>query len=181
MTGRTANELEDAPLDERPPWVLHHQCTAFLNREAELLDAWELNEWFDLLTDDVEYYTPVRVTREKGGNEFSDVSSHFAETKESIRLRISRYDTDYAWSENPPSRLRHFVSNVRVGEVTADEVDVKSNLQFVRSQGDSTKYDFLSGERQDRLRLVDGSLELCYRRVLLDHTVLDIEYISTFL
>ncbi len=37
-----------------------------LHREAELLDEGRLDEWLDLLTDDVTYQMPVRMTRERG-------------------------------------------------------------------------------------------------------------------
>jgi len=45
--------------------ALHRECEAFLYREAELLDSGELHAWFDLLTTDIDYRVPVRVTRER--------------------------------------------------------------------------------------------------------------------
>lgn len=168
-------------LEELSPAELHYRCVDFLNREAELLDAWELNGWHDQLTEDVSYRMPLRLTKEKGASEFSDVSTHFSENYGSLELRIRRFESDYAWSENPPSRIRHFVTNVRVGDVEGDEVAVKSNVLLYRSQLDSVNYDQISGERHDRLRLVDGELKLAEREVYLDHTVVDIEYFSTFL
>lgn len=168
-------------LDDLSPMERQYECEEFLKREAELLDAWDLWSWLDLLTDDVEYRVPLRVTKERGSDEFSDLSNHYSETKESLELRIRRFDSDYAWSENPPSRIRHFLSNVRVAGVSGPEVTVHSNFLLYRSQGDQVEYDLLCGSREDVLREENDTLKLAERVVHLDQTVLDIEYISTIL
>lgn len=160
---------------------LQARCTAFYNREARLLDNWQLEEWLDLLTEDIEYRVPLRVTREIGKDEFGHDSAHLAETKKSLELRIEKANSEYNWSENPPSRIRHFVSNVDVREVDGDEIRVESNLLFFRNKQDETNYDLLSGRREDVLRRADDELLLAERVVYLDTTVLDIEYLSTFL
>lgn len=174
-------ERRHASIAEAGPADVHYRCTEFLNREAELLDTWNMREWFNLVTDDIAYRVPVRITKEAGADEFSEMSTHFKETKASLDMRIRRFESEYAWSENPPSRIRHFVSNVRVDEVDGNEVVVKSNLLLTRSQLDNTNYDLITCERHDRLREVDGELKLARRDAYLDHTVTDIEYISTFL
>lgn len=157
------------------------QSTAFLNREARLLDNWDLEGWLDLLADDLEYRVPVRVTREIGKDEFREGSTHFAETKQSLEFRVEKAQSEYNWSENPPSRIRHFVSNVDVRSIDGDEIDVESNLLLFRNKQDETDYDLLSGRREDVLRDVDGDLKLAERAVYLDATVLGIEYLSTYL
>ena len=71
-----------------------------------------------LLTDDVRYVMPVRVTTARGAG--FDTSSgtgpgmaHFDEDKYSLSQRVARFATEHAWTEDPPSRLRHFITNVR--------------------------------------------------------------------
>jgi 3-phenylpropionate/cinnamic acid dioxygenase small subunit len=162
---------------------LRLECEEFLFREAELLDDRKLHEWFELVTDDIEYRVPRRVTRERGASqsEFSDDAFLYYEDAGTLKTRVKRYDSEYAWAENPPSRTRRLVSNVRVRGEANDEIDVRNNLLLYRSQGDTTEYDLIVGERKDVLRRVDGSLKLAERVVHLDQTILGTRNLSFFL
>lgn len=161
---------------------LRHDCVRYLNHEAQALDDRELTTWIDMLTDDVEYLVPRRVTVEAGsGREFSEKSFHYQEDRASLEARVDRFETDHAWSEDPPSRTRRFVSNVRIEEPDGDDVPVKSNLLVYRTHGNAPDPDLISGERHDVLRRVDGTLKLAHRRVLIDTTVLDAGSLSIFL
>ncbi len=159
------------------------EAYSFLMHEAELLDEHHEREWLDLFTDDAEYLMPVRVNREKAeGDGFSDESFYFQETRGSLELRVRRLETEYAWAEDPPSRTRHFVSNIRVAECEdEDEIAVKSNLLLYRSRGSDPNYDILSAERRDILRKEEGSWKLRRREILLDHSVLTTHNLSVFL
>jgi ethylbenzene dioxygenase beta subunit len=143
----------------------------FLYREAELFDEWRLREWLGLLTDDIVYRVPIRIAKEKteGESAVTGVSTemfHLDEDKDSLELRVERLETGFAWAEEPPSRIRHHVSNVRVGEGLA----VRSNVLVYRSRWDKSDYDILSAERRDVFRRVDGELKLASRHVILDST-----------
>ena len=156
---------------------------SFLMHEAEVLDERHEREWLEMLTDDVEYLMPVRVNRERGeGDGFSEEAFYFEETRGSLELRVRRFETEYAWAEDPPSRTRHFVTNVRVapGE-EEDEVAVRSNLLLYRSRGSDPRYDLISAERKDTLRREDGRWKLRKRVILLDHSVLTTHNLSVFL
>lgn len=162
--------------------VRHHECVSFYNREARLLDQRRLEEWLDLLTDDVEYTMPIRVTRERGSgrSEFSETTHNYDETKQTLEARVQRFQTEYAWSEDPPSRVRHFVSNVDVRSVEGDELSVSNYLLLHRSQGEQETGAFLTGERKDVLRRVAGELKLAKREILLDHTRIPMRNITVF-
>jgi 3-phenylpropionate/cinnamic acid dioxygenase small subunit len=145
----------------------------FLVREAELLDAGRYNEWLGTTTDDVRYVLPVRVTRERAApSDILDGMCHIDDDRTMLELRVQRIESEYAWAEDPPSRTRHFVSNIRVrphdGE--AEEVTASSNLLLYRTRSDAAKYDLLSGEREDLLRRVAGEWRLAARTVMLDQT-----------
>lgn len=159
------------------------EAYSFLMREAELLDEHREREWLDLFTDDAEYLMPVRVNRERGeGDGFSEEAYYFEETRGSLELRVRRLETAYAWAEDPPSRTRHFVTNVRVSEgEEEDEVVVRSNLLLYRSRGSDPRQDFISAERKDTLRKEDGQWRLKKRVILLDHSVLMTHNLSIFL
>jgi 3-phenylpropionate/cinnamic acid dioxygenase small subunit len=164
---------------------VYFECIEFLNREAELLDDINLQEWLDLLTEDIEYLVPRRVTRERGSgrSEFSEEGFLYRDDYGTLSTRVKRFENEYAWAENPPTRTRRFVSNVRPEPLSAedDDVMVKSNLMLYRDQGDTTAYDLIVGEREDRLRRIDGELKLSKRTVFLDQTVLNTQNLSFFL
>lgn len=162
---------------------LREEIRMFLAYEAELLDDRRLHEWYELLTDDIEYDVPRRVTREVGDDvsPFSEKSFHLQEDAESFEARIDRYDKDYAWAENPPSRTRRMVSNLRISDVDGDEIEERNNLVMLRLRGEEYDPVFISGERHDVLRRVDGELKLAKRRILLDQTVMGTQNLSEFL
>ena len=100
----------------------HLQAHQFLVDEAYLLDAQQYEAWLDTLTDDVRYVMPVRVTTARGaGFDTSPGMAHFDEDKYSLSQRVARFATEHAWTEDPPSRLRHFITNVRTFECDDDD------------------------------------------------------------
>ena len=156
---------------------------SFLMGEAELLDERREREWLEsCVTEDVEYLMPVRENRERSeGTGFSDESFYFQETQGSLELRVRRLETEYAWAEDPPSRTRHFVTNVRVsGGDEEGEVAVKSNLLLYRSRGSDPTADILSAERRDVLRKEEDRWRLRRREILLDHSVVMTHNLSIF-
>ncbi len=156
----------------------------FLMHEAQLLDEHREREWLDsCCAEEVTYLMPVRETRERGaGDGFSDEMFYFEEDRGSLELRVRRLETEYAWAEDPPSRTRHFVTNVRVEpDESGEELFVRSNLLLYRSQGTDLHYDTVSAERRDVLRREEDGLKLARREILLDHTVLTMHNLSVFL
>jgi len=163
---------------------LERACAQFLFREAELLDEADYPGWLETcLSKDLDYRVPIRTTRERasGVSEFSETSFHVKDTYRSIQVRVNRLLTEHAWAEDPPSRTRRLVSNVRVRELSADEVAVKSYLMLHRSQWDTAEYDLLVAERQDVLRLESGDWRLLRRLVLLNHTIIGTPNLGIFL
>lgn len=162
---------------------LRRAVEEFLYTEAELLDGWRLREWLELLTEDVRYRVPIRIAKERSDDERAGVSTemfHLDEDIHSLQLRVDRLETGFAWAEDPPSRLRHFVTNVRVRE-PGEELAVRSNVLVYRSRWDRPEHDLLSGERHDVLRHVDGELKLAERTVVLDSTTLPTLNLSFFI
>lgn len=163
------------------PTEVYLDCVRFLSYEAALLDADQLSEWFDLLHEDISYRVPVRTNREGGAEQFSDQAFHLKEDWTSLKARIDRLESDYAWSEDPPPRTRRFVTNVRIVDSTDEEIQLRNNLLLYRSQGDTSANDFISAERHDRIQFDADEWKLAERTVLLDHTVLGVDEIAMFL
>jgi 3-phenylpropionate/cinnamic acid dioxygenase small subunit len=154
----------------------------FLFLEAELIDDGRFDEWLELLADDLEYQVPVRLTRERATRQ--DVSTemfHLDETKATLRTRIARLKTEFAWAEDPPSRTRHFVSNVRVRPAGEDEIEVRSNVLIYRNRGSDPTHDLLSGERHDLLRRSGDGWLLARRCVVLDQATIGTRNLGIFL
>ena len=162
---------------------LYHEVVDWLYAEADILDRRDLRAWLDLLTDDIRYVVPVRVTTAHtlDGSALSDMA-HFDEDRYSLHKRVERFETEHAWAEDPPSRTRHFVTNVRCREgESPGELEVESNLLLFRSRGDVREPDLLSGRRNDTLRRTPDGLRLARREVVLDESVLRTQNLAVFL
>lgn len=158
-------------------------CEQFLFHEAATLDDARLHDWLSLLESDVDYRIPTRVTREHGAlkSGFSSESFFMIDDFGSLKARVQRFDTDFAFAEDPPTRTRRIIGNVRVTPVAADdELAVKSNFILFRTKLDQQSQ-LLAGERHDILRVTHETFRLKSRIVLLEHTVLPMENLAIFL
>jgi 3-phenylpropionate/cinnamic acid dioxygenase small subunit len=151
---------------------LWHEVLDFYFTEAELLDNNEFDEWLTLLADDLSYTMPVRVTKRRAdGPGFDDTMAHMDETRESLALRIKRLlTTTTAWAEDPPSRTRRFVTNLRCAQQSSGLTEAKTNLLLLRNRWDDPQFELFCAERRDVLRPVDDSFQLVSRQILVDQT-----------
>ena len=161
----------------------YNEVLDFLYREAEILDDRRHDEWLEMLAADVRYVVPVRVTSAHSLDDSAlEDMGHFDEDRYSLEKRVERFATEHAWAEDPPSRTRRHVTNVRCFEGDAEgEVVVRSNLLLFRSRGDIHDHDLLSATRTDVLRHEPGGLKLARRTVLLDESVLRTQNLAVFL
>jgi 3-phenylpropionate/cinnamic acid dioxygenase small subunit len=150
-----------------------------LFREALLLDEERFDEWLELLADDVRYWAPVRIVRERGQeNPFGpNKYAFFDETKADLARRISRVRSGLAHTEEPPARTRHNISNVQILEADSNAVKLASNFFVFRSRAEREQL-FFVGARQDRWRRTPEGWRLEERRITLDHQA--VETITVF-
>lgn len=178
--------MELSPDGRRPlPYggEIYDRVVDFLYREADALDERRHHDWLDMLTDDVRYLVPVRITSAHSlQDSYLADMAHFDEDRYSLSKRVERFATEHAWAEDPPSRTRRFVTNVRCweGDVSSETL-VRCNLLLFRSRGDVHSPDLLSGRRTDLLRPVGGKLKIARREVLLDESVLRTQNLAVFL
>jgi len=152
-----------------------------LVEEAEMLDDRRFEEWLELFTPDVEYTSPIRVSRKNPAPDVDEDIFFYDENLTSLTLRVRRLATDVAWAEDPPSFTRHFVTNIRIRLADAeDELVVKSNVLLFRSRGDMGQHDLLSAERTDVLRLADGAWRIARRRIVFDQASLGTKNLGIF-
>jgi phthalate 3,4-dioxygenase subunit beta len=154
----------------------------FLVAEAETLDERRYRDWLGLLTEDVRYRMPVRVTVHGGGDSALADMDHFDDDRYTLGKRVERLSGEHAWTEEPPSRVRRFVTNVRCAPgSTGGEIAVRSYLLLFRSRGDVRPPEWVSAERRDVLRDVGGSLRLRSREITVDESVLRTQNLAVFL
>jgi PAH dioxygenase small subunit len=159
----------------------------FLHFEAELLDEDRLDEWLALLAPEINYFMAVRATTERTDADrgTSTDIGHFDDDYNSIAFRVRRLMLPNAWSENPPSRTRRFITNIRVDAADPDDpnapLNARSYILLMRNRGDDIGYQCLSAERRDVLRRADTGLLLADRMIIPDQATLGINNLSVFL
>ena len=163
---------------------LQYEVEQFLYAEAALLDARRYRDWLGLVTDDIHYWMPIRRTVSLADLDLEFTKpgemAYFDDNRMLLEMRVKKLEAGSAWSEDPPSRSRHFVSNVRILEVAGDEITVEVAFQLWRSRLNSEQ-DHWFGRRVDVLRRVGASLRLARRHIFLDQTVILAGNMSTIL
>jgi 3-phenylpropionate/cinnamic acid dioxygenase small subunit len=163
----------------------HLQMHRWMVDEAYILDAQNYDDWLDLLAEDIHYIMPVRVTTALGsGYDSAPGMAHFDENKYSLSRRVARFLTEHAWTEDPPSRLRHHITNVRTFATDdPDHLVVDTGVLLYRSRGDVREPALISAGREDLLRRDAGGEGwlLARRTILVDDSVLRTQNLAIFL
>ncbi|MGE0629723.1 MAG: aromatic-ring-hydroxylating dioxygenase subunit beta [Hyphomicrobiaceae bacterium] len=135
-----------------------------LFREAELLDAWDLDGWLDLLTEDAMYLVPP--------NDLPDADHRYtlfiiADDMVRLKERIIRLKDPNCHAEYPHSRTRRLIGNVRVTDVDGDRATATANFIVYRHRRHETPRVF-SGYYRYRLRRVGSEIRIAERRAVMD-------------
>jgi biphenyl 2,3-dioxygenase beta subunit len=165
--------FRDLSLHER--MLLTFEVEEFLYREAGLLDDRRFDDWLDLLADDIHYWMPIRRTTQAREMELEFTRpggmAFFDDDKEILTLRVQRLAVGRAWAEDPPSRTRRLITNVRIDNIDGSELTVQSNFQLYRTRLNSEE-DAWIGRREDVLRRTGEVLMLAKRHIYLEQTVI---------
>jgi p-cumate 2,3-dioxygenase subunit beta len=139
----------------------------FLYREAALLDEWRLEEWLELLTDDAVYQVPPTDSPEGDSRNTLFI---IADDVVRIRSRVKQLLGKFAWAENPHSRTRRMIANVRMLGAEGDDVLVTANFTVFRMRYESV--DTYVGHYNYRLVNGANGLRIKERRAILDNEAL---------
>ena len=141
--------------------VQRQDLVDFVVFEARLLDAKRFEEWNALFTDDGYYWVPLVPDQEDGVNH----TSHMYEDKLLRDLRIERFKSPRAFSQQPPSRCHHLlqVSTVEEFDPAANRFVVRTEFHYTEAQGDELQ--FYVGTCFHHLTLGDGALRMTLKRV----------------
>lgn len=131
------------------------EIEGFLYTEAALLDEWRLREWLDLLTEDATYLVPPTDARD---GDPGDTLFLLADDIVRIRSRVKQLLGKSAWAENPPSRTRRMITNVRILENDGENIKVSANFVVYRMRYELVdtyvgRYEYKLVRRDDRLKI----------------------------
>ena len=176
-----AKTWANTPSAERA--VLQYEVEQFLYAEAALLDARRYRDWLGLMAEDIEYWMPVRrtVTAADIDREFTKPGevAYFDDDWAYLEMRVKKLEAGSAWSEDPPSRSRHFVSNVRILDVQGDEITLEACFHVYRTRLERD-VDQWVGRRVDVVRRGGAAgFLLVKRHLFLDQTVIQSTNMST--
>ncbi|MCU6453114.1 3-phenylpropionate/cinnamic acid dioxygenase subunit beta [Sphingomonas sp. A2-49] len=179
-------ETVEAPAARRVPIgsPLYNRLLETYYHEAEMLDELRFADWTDWLATDLRYTAPQRLTRLLADHDKSIDRSvmHFDESYNTIKARVKRLNGNSAFAEDPPSRTRRLVTNIRVETTaTADEYKVRGYFLLTRSRFEQSKLAVMSGERHDIVRDLGERFELVSRETILDQAVLGMPNLAIFL
>ena len=110
-----------------PNAALLKELEEFVVNEARLLDERRFEEWEGLFTEDGIYWVPAKPDQESPRNHVS----LYYDNRLSMRERIIRLRHPEIHAQTPPSRTCHFVTNVRLESVKANEYVVYSSLMML--------------------------------------------------
>jgi 3-phenylpropionate/cinnamic acid dioxygenase small subunit len=162
--------------------ITQYEVERFLYEEAALLDAHRYEQWLELLTDDIHYFMPIRRTRTKRelDAEFTQPGemAWYDDNKIVLAARVTKFATGRSWAEDPPSRTRHLITNVRVIEDNGSELTVESNFHLYRTRLKSEESSWIGSRRDVLRRELDGRLKIAKRTILLEQTVLTTRNLS---
>jgi 3-phenylpropionate/cinnamic acid dioxygenase small subunit len=179
-----SNEMKSDPREDRiAAMLLHNEVERFYYDEAALLDSHRYEEWLALFSDDAHYFMPIRRTRMQRelDKEFTKPGemAFFDETKTLLAGRITKLGSGRSWAEDPPSRTRHLITNVRITKDDGRTLEVESNFHLYRTRLNSEETSWI-GSRRDVLRRVEGSFQIVDRKIFLEQTVLLSRNLSNF-
>lgn len=136
-------------------------------REAALLDEWRLEEWLEMLGEDPVYEIPPTDVPEGDSRNTLFI---IADDAVRIRSRVKQLLGKSAWAENPRSRTRRIISNVRVLGAEGDQILVTANFAVHRMRYESV--DSYIGRYDYKLIRRGTDLLIKQRRVILDNEAL---------
>jgi p-cumate 2,3-dioxygenase beta subunit len=131
--------------------------------EAELLDSWQLDAWLGLLTDDACYYVPPN---DRPDADHCDTLFLVADDNARLRERVRRIKDPNCHAEQPRSRTRRMIGNVRITGTAGDTIGVAANFVVYRFRRGEAARDYVGSYRYVLKRQGDA-LKIAERRVIL--------------
>jgi 3-phenylpropionate/cinnamic acid dioxygenase small subunit len=133
----------------------------FIYREARLQDEHEYEAWEALWTDDAIYWLPAN------GDDIDPEAqmSIIYDNRSRIGVRVRQLLSGKRYTQEPRSRLRHFVTNIELLGRRGDDVHAGCNVMVFES---SLRGETVWAARTEYvLRLEDGAMKMARKKVAL--------------
>jgi 3-phenylpropionate/cinnamic acid dioxygenase small subunit len=140
---------------------LLREAEQFIYREARLQDELQYDEWEALWSDDAVYWVPANSDSADPEHEMSIIHDN----RSRIATRIKQLHTGKRHSQNPPSRLRHLISNIELLEVNDGEFRAGAN--FIVYESRERGVTLWAGRSEYKLRQTEEGLRMAAKTVLL--------------
>jgi p-cumate 2,3-dioxygenase subunit beta len=145
--------------------ITREQVEDFLYAEADLLDSWRLDEWLALFDQERGgYYVPT--TDCPPDADPSTTVFLIADDMPKLRSRVEQLLSGLTWAENPRSRTRHIVNNVRIIGREGEVLLARANFVVYRMRFQNI--DPYIGTYHYKLIRNNGTFKILERRVVLD-------------
>jgi p-cumate 2,3-dioxygenase subunit beta len=149
------------------PVATRQEVEDFLFREAALLDEWRLDEWLGLFEAGATYEVP---TTDRPGEDPTRSQFYVWDDYELLSARVKRLKSKHAHAENPHSRTRRLVTNVRIGEPADSTLPVFAAFLIYKIRDGNV--DSFVGRYEHTLAMTAEGLRFRKRRAVLELEVL---------
>jgi 3-phenylpropionate/cinnamic acid dioxygenase small subunit len=144
--------------------MMEKGVTAFLYREARLIDEHRYEEWLSLWEEsETLYWVPCNEDDIDPRRQVSIIYD------DHVRLvqRVERLTSGTVLAQQPLPRMRRLVSNIEIETVAGDEIAVASN--FILATARAGRQELWAGRTLHRLRVRGESLKIQSKKVLLNN------------
>jgi 3-phenylpropionate/cinnamic acid dioxygenase small subunit len=137
----------------------------FLHLEARLADEARYAEWLALWTDDGVYWVPA--TTDPAADPEKHLS-HIYDNRGRIETRVKMLQSGYRYSQEPASLMRRLIANIEITKAGDGELVAESNFVLGELAVQAThEMHWWIGRTTHRLRVVEGALKMCAKKVVL--------------
>ena len=135
--------------------------TAFIYREARLLDEQRFDEWLDLFAPDGRYWMPLEYRQ----TDRRLTASLMDEDLFLLRLRVERLKGNRTYSQKPKSRCHHVLQQPQLDifDTDTDRYVAWTAMHYLETRVD--QQDLYAAWATHELTLIDGSLRIRMKRV----------------
>lgn len=153
---------------------VHYAVEAHYRAEVRLLQTGQYREWLHgMVAEDIHYWMPIyeqRFARDRRPDPTPDDAAIYNDDFGELKQRVERLYSGQVWMEDPPSKIRYFVSNVEAFEAGNGELDVLSNILVYRNRR-QTEVTVHTLGREDKLRRDGNGFKVFRRKLILDARV----------
>ncbi|SFB89954.1 anthranilate 1,2-dioxygenase small subunit [Polaromonas sp. OV174] len=142
--------------------ALRGQLRDFYDDYAFCLDEVELEKWPDFFVEECHY----RIQSRENHDANLPVGIVYCMNKNMLKDRVTALRNTTVYE---PRTLRHFISGVRIDQVSPGEIRTQANFLIIESMSDQEPMVNMVGRYIDRIVLENGSLKIKSRDCVYDN------------